>query len=73
MRIRTQVLLSDRQHSFLKGEAARTGLSLSELIRRAVDHTYRPEERFRVRGFDVSFGFWREPDAALVGRRAGRR
>jgi hypothetical protein len=73
MRVRTQVLLSQGQYSFLKDEAARTGLPLSELVRRAVDHTYRPEERLRVRGFDVSFGFWRDPDAAVVGRRGGRR
>lgn len=73
MGVRTHVMLSDRQYAFLKGETARTGLPLAELVRRAVDHTYRTEERLRVRGFDFSFGLWRDPDAALVGRRAGGR
>ena len=70
---RTHVILTDEQHAYLRGEAARTGLSLGELVRRAVDQTYRPEQRVRVRGFDLGFGIWRDPDAALVGRRAGSR
>ena len=70
---RTQVTLTDAQHGFLHGEAHRTGLSVAELVRRAIDETYRPEERRRVRGFDVTIGLWRNPDAALSGRRAGSR
>jgi hypothetical protein len=70
---RTQVTFTDDQHAYLRGESARTGLSLAELVRRAVDETYRPERRTRLRGFDVGFGIWREPDAALAGRRAGPR
>jgi len=70
---RTQVTLTDRQHAFLLAESARTGLSLAELVRRAVDETYRTEQRRRVRGFDIGLGIWREPDAALAGRRAGSR
>jgi hypothetical protein len=68
---RTHVTLTDEQHAFLRCEAARTGLSLAELVRRALDHTYRPEGRPRVRGFDIGFGIWRNPDAGLAGRRAG--
>jgi hypothetical protein len=67
------VTLTDGQHAFLVGESARTGLSLAELVRRALDATYRPEERARVRGFDFSVGVWRSPDAAVAGRRAGNR
>ena len=73
MNVRTHVMLSERQYAFLKAEAARTGLPLAELVRRALEHTYRVRDRPRVRGFDVSFGFWRNPDAAVVGRRAGGR
>ena len=70
---RTHVTLTDEQYDFLHGESARTGLSVAELLRRAVDGTYRPEERRRVRGFDFSIGVWTKPDAAVAGRRAGIR
>ena len=73
MRIRTQVLLEAEQYEYLLGESLRTGLSRSELIRRALDETYRPEARFRVGGFDIGFGLWRAPDAAIAGRRVGPR
>jgi hypothetical protein len=70
---RTQVTLSDRQHAFLTGESVRTGLSLAELVRRAVDGTYRPHIRPHVPGVELSLGVWRRPDAAVVGRRRTRR
>ena len=70
---RTQVTFTDEQHAFLRGESSRTGLPLAELVRRAVDETYRPDLRPRLRGFDIGFGIWRSPDAALSGRRAGSR
>jgi hypothetical protein len=62
-------MLTDRQHAFLRDEAARTGLSLAELVRRAVDATYRPHTRPRLRGFEVSVGLWERPAAAIAGRR----
>jgi hypothetical protein len=65
---RTQVTLTDRQHSFLFEEAARTGLSMAELIRRAVDSVYRPATRPRLKGFAVNLAVARRPDAAVVGR-----
>jgi hypothetical protein len=70
---RTHVMLTDAQYAYLKRESARTGLSMGELVRRALDASYRPEARRRIRGFDVGLGVWRTPDAALVGRRAGSR
>jgi hypothetical protein len=70
---KTQITLTDRQHAFLRHEAARTGLPMTELIRRAVDATYRPYSRLRVRGFELSLGVWRRPDEGLVGRRLRRR
>ena len=66
---RTQITLTDRQHAFLIDERLRTGLPLAELIRRAVDHVYRPHQRPRADGIELSVGLWRRPDAAVIGRR----
>ncbi len=70
---RTQITLTDRQHAFLLGESARSGLSMAELVRRAVDLTFRPHVRPKLRGLEVSLGVWSRPDAALVARRPPRR
>ncbi len=70
---RTQITLTDRQHALLVDEAERSGLSLAELVRRAIDGVYRPYTRPRVTGFEVSLGLWRRPDAAVVGRRVRER
>lgn len=53
---RTQITLTDRQHAFLRDESWRTGLSIAELIRRAVDGVYRPHARERVKGVELSVG-----------------
>jgi len=66
---RTQITLTDRQHALLLDEAFRSGLSMAELVRRAVDSAYRPYLRPSVRGVEVSLGVWRRPDAAVVARR----
>jgi len=66
-------MLAPEQFVFIANEALRTGLSRSELVRRAIDETYRPEARRRVAGFDIGFGIWRAPDAAVAGRRVGPR
>jgi hypothetical protein len=66
---RTHVTLTDRQHAFLKDESFRTGLPMAELVRRAIDRTYRPHSRPRLRGFEVSLGLWDRPPAATAGRR----
>lgn len=70
---KTQITLTDGQHDFLLTESAVSGLSLAELVRRAIDATYRPQSRRTVRGFELHAGLWRRPDAATVGRRPGRR
>jgi hypothetical protein len=70
---RFHVILSTRQHAFLADEAGRTGLSMGELVRRAVDTTYRPHVRPRVTGVEISVALWRRPDAAVFGRRPVRR
>jgi hypothetical protein len=66
---RTQITLTDRQHAFLRHESARTGLPMTELIRRAVDATYRPAARRRMPGLELSVSVWRGLDEAIVGRR----
>jgi len=66
-------MLEPEHVEYLIGESVRTGLSRSELVRRALDETYRPEARFRVGGFDIGFGVWRAPDAAIAARRVGPR
>jgi len=70
---RTQITLTDRQHAFLLGESLRTDLSLAELVRRAIDSVYRPALRPKVRGYELSVGMWRRPDAAVIGRRREHR
>jgi hypothetical protein len=66
---RTQITFSDRQHALLIHESNRTGLPMAELVRRAVDRTFRPLIRPTVRGFELNLGLWRELDAAVVARR----
>jgi hypothetical protein len=69
MLFRAQLMITYRQRAFLKDESARTGLSMCELVRRAIDATYRPHSRPRISGYEVSVGVWKRPDAAIVGRR----
>jgi hypothetical protein len=71
--LRFHVLLSQAQREVLDEEANRTGLSVAELVRRAIDRTYRPDARPRARGVEMSVGLWRRPDAAVAGRRPGIR
>ena len=66
---RTQITLSDIQHACLVDESVRSGVSMAELIRRAIDKTYRPHVRPKVGGFELSVGLWQRPDAAVAGRR----
>jgi hypothetical protein len=67
---RMHVALTDPQYNVLAVEAEATGLSMAELIRRAVDRTYRPAARPAVGGVAFHLGLWTRPDAALVGRKA---
>ena len=60
---RTQITLTDEQYSRLLGESGRTGLSLSELMRRAVDRAFGalgPDEILLA--LDESFGSWTDRD-----------
>jgi len=60
--------LTDGQHAFLVEESVRTGLSMAELARRALDSTYRPTLRPIVSGFTFNLALTRGPDPAVVGR-----
>jgi hypothetical protein len=68
-----QISLTERQYEVLNDEAHRTGLSIAELVRRAIDRAYRPDARPRAGGLELSVGVWRRPDAAVTGRRPGIR
>jgi hypothetical protein len=46
---------------------------MAELIRRAVDHVYRPWMRKHLKGYEVSVGVWKRPDAGVMGRRVRSR
>lgn len=72
---RTQITLTDAQYEALVERSARTGLSLAELTRRALDSTYRlPEERASD-ALGRSFGAWADQiesgDAYVEGLRPG--
>ncbi len=56
---RTQITLTEAQHALLRDESARTGHSLAELIRRALDARYaEPSDTERLQLFDTAFGAW---------------
>jgi hypothetical protein len=77
--IRTQVSVTEEQKRRLDELSATDGISLSELIRRAIDHCY-PPHRSRaadLAAIDRAFGAWtgRELDgtAHVTAMRSGRR
>jgi hypothetical protein len=61
---RMQITLDDRQYERLRQESERTGASLAELIRRAVDAKYRHdltvEEKLRI--IEQTAGAWNGRD-----------
>jgi len=73
MGIRFNLILEERQYRFLTAESERQSLAAAELVRRAIDQAFGLSSDERAEGFEVSFGLWRRPDAAVVGRRPGVR
>ena len=60
---RTQITLTDDQYTLLRRESMRTGVGLTELMRRSVDQTYGAtagEEG--AAALEASFGAWRDRD-----------
>ena len=77
--LRTQISLTAEERLLLDAEAARTGRSMSALIREAVTRTYGPGQDIDadLRAIDSALGAWAERDfdgAAYVERlRSGSR
>ena len=67
---RLQIHITTRQHELLRDESARTGLPIAELIRRSIDAVFRPSVRPQARGWQLTFGMFKDPDVAIVARRA---
>lgn len=65
--------LEDVQYDVLSAESGRSGISVAELIRRAIDRAFDLDSSRRTGGLELSIGVWRRPDAAVVGRRSGVR
>jgi hypothetical protein len=65
--------LEDRQYTVLCSEAERSSVAMAELVRRAVDESFGLKPDRKSPGLGLTFGIWKRPDAALLGRRAGVR
>jgi hypothetical protein len=62
------VRFTSGQYADLLAESVRTGLSIAELVRRAVDVSYRENRRPLVGGFQLNFALRRGADSADVAR-----
>lgn len=62
--LRTQISLTEEDRSILDAESARTGRSISALIRDAVTQTYgsRRDTTKDVQAIDAALGAWRDRD-----------
>jgi hypothetical protein len=69
---RTQITLTDAQYMRLRDESARSGRSLAELVRRALDECHdEVSNADRLELLDTAFGAWAHRDesaAAFVDR-----
>ena len=62
---RAHVTLTDEQHARLCEDSRRTGLSLSELVRQAIDRSYGTASgstEDRLETLERSFGAWKDRD-----------
>jgi ribbon-helix-helix CopG family protein len=60
---RTQITLTDTQYARLRDESARSGRSLAELVRRALDEHYDAVSKAdRLQLLDIAFGAWAPRD-----------
>lgn len=65
---RTQITLTDAQYERLQSESARTGLSMAELVRRAIDETYVDDDvTRRLAALRTSAGAWADRDDIVDG------
>jgi hypothetical protein len=65
---RITVVVDNETYEFLKQESERTSVSISELVRRALDRIYDLRGRRRTTGLELHHGVWRR---RIFGRRAG--
>jgi hypothetical protein len=65
---RITVVVDNETYEFLKQESERTSVSISELVRRALDRIYDLRGRRRTTGLELHLGVWRR---RIFGRRAG--
>jgi len=65
--------LTDRQYDFLVTESARTGLPMAELVRRAINRTYRPGLVPVVKGYELNVSLFTRPSTKTLGRPGRRR
>ena len=59
---RTQIMLSEDLHDAVSREAARTGLSLAEIVRQALAARYRRDRSGASRAVAASAGAWADRD-----------
>lgn len=59
---RTQITLTDEQYERLQSESERTGMSMAELVRRAIDETYGDDIEQRLAALRASAGAWADRD-----------
>lgn len=59
---RTQITLTDAQYERLRRESERTGMSLAELVRRALSIAYGAPIDGGDHALEVSFGAWCDRD-----------
>lgn len=77
--MRTQISLTEEDRELLDAEAARTGRSLSALIRDAVEHTYgrRADTGRDLQAIDAALGAWHDRaidgETYVEGLRSGSR
>jgi hypothetical protein len=69
---RVQITVSEEQYEFLTRASERTSLSMSELIRRALDAKY-PRSSRAGTVTQFTFALWQSPRTHGSGRRSGIR
>jgi len=65
---RVNLVLTERQHTWLTDESERTSVSASELVRRALEQSYKLDGGRRAIGLGLHISLWRRRS---FGRRAG--
>ena len=70
---RLQIIVTDRQYDYLNEASERTSLSMSELVRRALDTKYPAAGADVPAWSQFTMAVWRRPRELGTGRRPGLR